>query len=256
MKYLIAIFLVYILITPHKVMALTQSGHFVTGSNQYLSVANNSTILPSGNFTVEGWYKLNSTVEIIMMQSGNDDTSKNWQWYYSGANTIVFDMWNNGHSAEKVGNVAWTPSTGIWYHLAFVYDTGGNGKFYVNGTQQGATVTGYPTTVSQLTTNPFKIGGYLPGGGIDWDGNISLVRIWTTNLSGATISANNCTVYGSAQTNMAAEWSLNNVLTDASGNANTLTNNNSATFTADVPSCLQVTPATGASYYTKANWIY
>jgi len=150
---------------------------------------------------------------------------------------IVARISSNG-SSVSTGSLNVTIPTNTWTHVALVYDTSGTVNVIINGTSQG-TITSLANSIFSNTADVTV--GYQPNIGPGYfPGNFSLVREWNTNLSASTINANKCTVFGSAQTNLQAEWSLDGVLTDASGNGNTLTNNGSASFASSIPPCLAV----------------
>ncbi len=234
------------------------SGYLVAASNEYWSAALASSIEPSSAMTAEGWFYFDAydtSHEVVLFQSGDDAvTVKNWQIYFN-ANVINFDICGshpcaNG-STEKVATFAWTPSANTWYHIALTSDGAGNAKLFV-GTASGgdvqiaSTVTGMPTTITQTATDPFKIGGYTAAltAQITFDGSVQLDRVWTQAQSLATINADNCLNLG-VTTNMGGQWTLNNVLTDNSGNANTLTAVNGAI----VSSASTTIPCTVASSF-------
>jgi hypothetical protein len=225
---------------------LKKSALFASASSQSFTASDTVSLSPTGNFTIEAWIKPSATLvagtagyAIAMKGDANANATNSYSFYLnSGAANTISAIISNG-STNAGRSVAYTFVADVWFHIAMVYDTGGNVSFYVNGVQQGATQTGFPTSVND-SAGAFRIGSYLQvTEQLFFDGNISLVRLWNTNLSSATLLANACTVFGSAQTGLSAEWSLDNVTTDASGNSNTLSNNNAITFPTDVPSvCL------------------
>lgn len=224
----------------------TKSAVVAVASDQYFTAANSASLAITGDLTFEGWFKLTSTGTAQMMASRGWDATQaghNWWFYYTvNAMTVLI---SNG-STEHIDGPSWTPTAGVWYHLAFAYNAAaGRVRFYVDGTQQGADFTGFPTSINN-TSKATCVGTLLSssGGndGVGWNGGIALCRIWNAELSAATVSASKCTIFGGAQTNMVAEWAfINDALTDASGNSNTLTNVNSATFSTSLPTCLAVT---------------
>lgn len=210
---------------------LTKSALFVRASSQQLSDASSTGLTLTGAFTLECWIKFTSIpAGNSFIYNRSDGSGVGYYMYFNSTQGMHL-----GCGATTVTGtdlpVAWSPSTGVWYHVAYTLSALGVTTFYVNGVSQGGN-TGY--LLAGVATATVFIGSQ--GGGTYWDGNISLMRVWNTNLSGATISANMCNVYGTTTTNMQAEWSLNNVLTDASGNGNTLTNTNAVTFPTDTPS--------------------
>lgn len=214
---------------------LTKSANLVPASSQYFSAADSASLSVTGDVTLECWVRFNalSGTQWIASKKADDDNYDCYSIYVT--TTALSARFYNGTNYEDE-TVSWTASTGTWYHLAVVR-SGTSVLFYVNGSQQGSTQT--QTTVTgalQNSTAIFAIGRYRAADGRYFDGDISLVRVWNVARSSGDISANMCTVYGTGTTNMQAEWSLNDVVTDASGNSNTLTNNGTATFTTALPS--------------------
>lgn len=192
--------------------------------------------------SIEGWVNYSSLDANMALASKGDIGVIGGPWALRWTNDNVLHLYISDGSTTSDSTVSWTPSTGTWYHVAATHDTSGNVKFYINGVQQGTTQTGARTAIAGADTNSFFIGGYSTTGGTTvtnttiTNGNISLVRFWSSVRTVTEINDNKCNVFGGAQTNMIGEWSLDNVLTDASGNGFTLTNNGSATFTSSVPS--------------------
>lgn len=226
---------------------LTQTADLEAGSSQYFSRADTASLSLTGDFTLEGWVKFESLpssgtkMEFISKWTGGGVDDRAYQFYLnnpSGTTELTVLATVDGTGAILDNEVvAWTPTTGVWYHIAVSADLGVTStyKFYVDGVQQGADQTGVVTSMTD-TTAPFYLG--VNGNTTDsfFDGRMSLWRVWSVVRTVTEISTNMCNVFGGATTNMVAEWSLDNVLTDASGNANTLTNVNTVTFSADVPS--------------------
>lgn len=234
---------------------LTQSADLESSSSQYFSRADTASLSLTGDFTLEGWVKFESlpadgsAMRFVQKWTGGGTDDRAYQFYFrnnGGTYELVCITSSTGAGAVvDVVAVAWTPSTGTWYHVAVTADLAATStyKFYVNGTQQGADQNGTVPSMSD-TAAPFLLG--VNGNLVDsfFDGRMSLWRVWSAVLSQATIAANICNVYGGATANMAAEWSLDNVLTDASGNGNTLTNNNSIVFGVDTPAtCASAGPS-------------
>lgn len=109
------------------------------GSSDYISISDSDNWYFDGDFTLDTWVYLNSnsvtqTIAAQYYQTGQ----RSWFWYINPSN-IQFG-WSANCSTETSVNVSWTPSTGVWYHLA-VERSGTNITFFVNGMQQGATQT-------------------------------------------------------------------------------------------------------------------
>lgn len=226
---------------------LTQSADLEAGSSQYFSRADTASLSLTGDFTLEGWVKFESLpgtdtkMQFISKWTGGATNDRTYQFYLrdsaSVLQLVVFTSSDGAGTITDLETVDWTPSTGVWYHIAVSADLGVTStyKFYVDGAQQGTDQTGLVPSMAD-TTAPFYLG--VNGNATDsfFDGRMSLWRVWSSIRTGTEINDNKCNVFGGATSNMQAEWSLDNVVTDASGNANTLTNVNTVTFGADVPS--------------------
>lgn len=225
------------------------------GSSQYLSISDGAQtgLGFTGNNTIEGWVYLasaptNGQQFVLFSKYNSIGDQRGYLYSYEnngGIMQIVARISSNGSSVSS-GALNVVIPTEVWTHIALVYDTTGTVEILKNGASQG-TITSLPTSIYSNTSEvtigyqPNVTPAYFPG-------NFSLIREWNTNLASSTINTNKCTVFGSAQSNLQAEWSLDNVVTDASGNGNTLTNNESASFTQNVPPCL-----TGQTSVRKSN---
>lgn len=191
--------------------------------------------------TVEAWIKPVSNTAFGSIGGSLDGGAVNgWGFFLS-------DNVSTKLAFQFVGgevNNSTAISAGVWTHAAVTID-GTNAKFYVNGTLDGTTAN---TSTVSSSSQTVWVGAYaLSGAGSGyWNGNIGLFRVWNSALSGATINANKCSVMG-ATTGLLAEWTLDNVLTDNSGNSLTLTNHGTATFQADVTNSCTVA-ATDEAY--------
>jgi len=214
----------------------------LNGSTQYFSASDSASLSPTGNQTHEGWIKWASTPSsgngvIVFSKYAASGTDRGIAMSYeNSAGTLRFHVRTSSDgSTVSEGTLNYTVSTGSWNHYRFVYSTAGSVQIYVDQVSIG--------TISSLATSiKDNAAAYQIGFNTDIDGHIaaqvSLWRVWDTTHTTNDV----CTVYGTTTTNLQAEWSLDSVLTDGSGNSNTLTNNGSATFTADVPSvCTAVT---------------
>lgn len=234
---------------------LTKSLDLESGSSQFVSRSSAANLRLKNDFTLEGWFNFES-----LPSSGNrmwfidkkSEAGEDFSVYAffidntAGTYTLVLRTTNGSSSSNIDRSVTWTPSTATWYHLAVSREDGsGNIKFYVGGSQQGATQTGYVGTLSDDSDLGFYIGRYKSGDGRFFDGKVSLVRCWSAERTSGEISGNMCNVYGTSETNMQGEWSFNDVYTDASGNGYTLTPSGSPVFATDVPAvCSVVGPTT------------
>ena len=201
-------------------------------SSQYLSAVDSASLSVTGNFTIECWVYLESQPSaasycIASKYSGSGDQRSYLVGYQDNAGTKRFyvNTSSTGNSASS-GTLNHTLSLATWTHIAFVYTAASSAiEIFVNGASVG--------TISGLTSSIFNGTAQFFVGRDDstsyFDGLIDELRLWSVARSGADILANMKLDIASA-TNLNASYSFDNVLTDGSGNANTLTNNGSAVF--------------------------
>lgn len=227
----------YLELTYTVAYDLTQSGE-LDGSSQSFSAADSASLDNTGNQTHEGWLWFDTTpgtgvgycifdkyaatgnqrgISVVYENSGG---TLRWLARISTAGT--------GGSVTS-GTLNYTVTTGEWHHYRFVYSTAGTIQIYVDGSSIG--------TISSLGTSVFSNSasyrlGYNAEIASYFDGKISLWRVWAETHT----ASDTCAVYGSGTANLQAQWTLDNELTDGSGNSNTLTNNGAATFPSSVPS--------------------
>lgn len=224
----------------------TQSIDFESSSSQYAQISNASQtgLNFADDFTLEGWVKFESTTGGITypLAFKRVGTGNQRQYGFFWADNALFQQaYTDGSTIAVNVNVSWTPSTGVWYHLANTKN-GTSVKFYVNGVQQGTTQTGASANLFTTGTAPFELLSWHTGDNQYFDGRGVLWRAWSIERTQTEISDNMCTVLG-ATTGLEAEWTLDNTYADNSGNGNTLTPGNSPTFGADVPATCSVVEA-------------
>lgn len=203
----------------------------------------------TGDITIEAWVKFASMPADRANIVAKPNATKN------GYATYNFELEKNGANYDlrfvadaggvfAVDKLSWNPSTGVWYHVAVTrVSASGLVKIYVDGTEV-ASATGN-TGATASSTSALTIGNFAPDTtNLPLDGRVSLVRVWNIVRTPTQINDNKCVVYGTATTNMQGEWSLDNVLTDASGNGSTLTNVGSVLFATDTPSVCGVATTT------------
>lgn len=250
MRYLLNILVIFVGIfsllgaypAQAAISANTHSGNFVSASSQYLSIVDGATEDITGALTIAAWVKFTTVAPGV--GTGEWIVDK-WQNGSNPGAGYLFGFYNNGGTLSLYGSVfdgtnfcdtlkAWTPSTGIWYHVAFVFSgAGASGKVYVDGAQLSTTVSFACTTI-QNNAIRLKVGAIDNSGGTAvefMNGNIDDVRVWARALTDNEIAAlrsQPCTF--SNGSNLSLWYKLDNALTDSSGNAQTLTNNNVTTF--------------------------
>lgn len=223
--------------------------NFVVASGQYLSItdASQTGLDITGDISIEAWINVNT-----FGASNNEERVIVSKWNETANRSYIFTVTYQGHlrlivSTDGTGlqasitdaevASAVIASTGTWYHVAVTYRVGvREAIFYVNGVAQTTTYNAQNAASIFNSTAAFAIGGPTEAGGsgantlygcTTWDGQIDEVRIYNSVVSAAQIAANQLE---RVVTGAVGLWHLENVLTDSSGNGNTLTNNNSTTF--------------------------
>lgn len=150
------------------------------GDNDIFLVPNQAKFNFTSAVTLEAWVRRNGSGDWSHIVSKNTNTDY-WCLRRSGSsNRVCF----NAANAEVTSTTQL--ATGVWYHLAGVYD-GTSSKLYVNGVLEAST-TAVNASLSASTSNIY-IGGTTWNNRC-WNGCIDEVRIWNTALSEATIRAN------------------------------------------------------------------
>ena len=110
-----------------------KSAAFFNGTSDRIDIPDHADWdFGTGAFTLEGWYFFNSVPTQPSLLSVGGGTAGVHITYYSG-NLHVY-------VANVAKTFAWTPSTGTWYHVAFVRDGSNNLYAFINGTQIGSTL--------------------------------------------------------------------------------------------------------------------
>jgi hypothetical protein len=212
---------------------LTQSADIEAGSAQGFTAADSATLDEAVPFTVEMWVNLESAPSndsfVLMSKSGSGSNGYVFRYQDIGG-TKSLNLVKAAVVDQNVNITALSLST--WVHLAAI-QTSTQVEYTVDGVSVGtfANASAYISSGTNLT----RLGLVGGAGGLNFDGKMSLVRFWQTNRSVTDINNNKCNVLGSTAS-LGAEWTLDNSLSDNSGNSNTLTNVNTTPFVSDVPS--------------------
>lgn len=207
----------------------THSIDLEESSSQYLSVGNDAYDITAG--TVEMWVKLESLASVtghIYGLIGTDTNSGNQGFY------VIVNSSNDKISAgfgAGVNNITSTTTTtaGTFIHVAYAWDTSG-AELIINGVSQassgartlaagGATL--YIGTQASATTRYF-------------DGLIDDVRVYNVRRTAVQVASDIQTVLVGNESGLLSYWKLDNVLTDSTSGARTLTNTGTAIFSTTV----------------------
>lgn len=259
---LLAFFMIAIAIaTPSVAFAVfpTQSATLVKASSQYFSAPTSVSIAtPAGAWTFEAWIKPTSVSVFqgafaITTLGGAANNTANMLIDDGTSGKVSCQTTNSTGGITKEVFTTNTISAGAWTHMACTFD-GSNLRIYINGVLDNTLAASMTRTGA---TGTFYLGAYYNGVVSDsFGGSMVLARWWSSTRTASEILNNYCTQLG-ATTALQAEWTLNNTLNDNSGNSNTLTNVNSATFAADVPAtCAAIVTPSGFGWFSLfGDWL-
>ena len=226
-------------------MANTHSINLELSSSQFLSLlyADQTGLDFTSNFTIECWVKLEqlpSTAGSIMglVTRYEESTNKSYRLFILNNDILFLDWTGDGTSySREISNSAFVTSAdvGEWVHIAATVNPSTKDViFYKNGTVVSSTLDRNSASSLYAGTSNFYIGS-LDGGNNLFDGLMDDVRIWTDIRTSTEISDNMSKELVGNETGLVGYWKLNNSLLDETSNDNDLTNNNSSTFSTEVP---------------------
>lgn len=142
---------------------------------------------PTGNFSIEGWAKIDNGTNDDALISKHDNTSGRKGFYIQyayGSNKLNVGIAraNNSWGSVTASTPSWTSNQ--WHHFAMTYNpTTDSLKLYVDGEPAGATLVPDPV----FSTNNLCIGGsdFYPAN--SFKGALDEVRFWSKELSAAEI---------------------------------------------------------------------
>jgi hypothetical protein len=134
----------------------------LNGTTDYVYAADSADFnFAAGDFTQELWVNFSSIGQYGPIMSQQNGTSE--QGFYSYYQPAYGIYWRyRATDTVRVGyGMAWTPTIGVWYHLAFVRQ-GTNFYAFINGVSQSLTV---ENAIASKTLNdcsgPYVVGGIV-----------------------------------------------------------------------------------------------
>lgn len=137
----------------------------LNGSTQYVSRVDEALLSITGSHSFVTWVYIDvlpTSGNSQTLMSKNETTTNNRSYLFqlhnnAGSQELRLTLSNNG-TATETESVAWAISAGTWYFVGYSYDAStGNVKFFVNGTQQGATQVSSITSIFDSTAS-FALG--------------------------------------------------------------------------------------------------
>jgi hypothetical protein len=171
----------------------------LNGTSDYIAITGNASVFSfPGDFTVEGWVYFNvlpsaSNYAGFFFARGASASASAFQFYmYNNAGTYRLETTISVGSTDygNAYNLSSTPSTGVWYHFAFVR-SGSSLIAYWDGLQVGSTATVSGTTNTPSTQISVGARG-TPFTGLYLNGKIDGFRVskaarYTANFTPPTI---------------------------------------------------------------------
>jgi len=231
-------------------MANTHSIDLELSSSQYLTAADSASLSVTGNLTMEFWLKLEqlpSTVGTNFFLMGKWDAGENDRSYgiqISTDNKLALLISDDGTVSNwftyVLDEAFDAGDLGVWIHFAVsVIPSTKTVVFYKNGSPADATASTSAGTVNSIDDNAslFVVGARVSSATPQFfvDGKMDEGRLWNDIRTSSEISDNYDQELVGDEAGLVAYWKLNDSLLDETSNDNDLTNNNSATFSTDVP---------------------
>lgn len=148
-----------------------QTGLAFDGTNDYVSIANESNFDFTSQMTVEAWIKVNTFTTSYQAVVTKGDHSWRIQ-RYANTNVLEFDVTIGGVDRRAIGNRS--VNDGKWHHVAGVYN-GSQVQLYIDGTLDSYTAA---TGNIDNTSHVVAIGENIEATGRYFNGQIDEVRVW------------------------------------------------------------------------------
>jgi len=239
---------------------MAQSLDLELSSSQYASRVDNASLSITGDFSVEGWGKIEqlpSTAGTSFMIVGKSDKytdSTESSYYFEITNTDKLHCTFSDDGQEDVaGSLSSVNSTaavvaggdvGAWVHFAVTVDVSGPTFVLYKNSSPIAQTAGFTNATSIYDgTATFKVGAIYDIAQSFFDGKLFDCRLWSDIRSGAEISTNYQKYVASNEAGLVSNWKFNNNYLDEHANSNDLTSSGSPIFSGDVPDWAKRNPA-------------
>ncbi len=163
---------------------------FALNGTQHVSVPDSVWSRPAPNVTIEGWVKFNSVpvgnYAMLFGKTAGTGTFESYGVSYKD-NLLYFGVGGPGGITYKT--TAFTPSTGVWYHVALTFDDAANDiRLYVDG--QLALSAAELASIA-YDTHPLTIGAEYENESLAYffNGSIDEVSVYNRALSAAEVLA-------------------------------------------------------------------
>jgi len=164
-----------------------QSSIYFDGDGDYLSISDSADWdFGSEDFTTDFWVNFNNTATTQIIWEQGPAGADYIQVFFSSNNLYFYAQQSPAILAHY--STAWTPTPGVWYHIAVVRD-GTRILIFIDGQSQSLTVNhAIGTSALPDVSEPLTIGARSIGGELGLDGYLDEFRIskgiarWTSNF--------------------------------------------------------------------------
>ena len=156
------------------------------GTNDYVTVANASSLNPSNGISVSVWVKFTSTINNTRQMMVEKHTTNSSGWWFAGENNKIVWLVMGTSGGEKMIDLTNNTSiiSGTIYNIVGTYDgTSSTLKLYVNGRDDGGTIAGGGSGLSS-SSNPLIIGKQH-----NWGNGPSSITTFNTSLYNRALTA-------------------------------------------------------------------
>lgn len=207
------------------------------GVDDYLMASHADSLNLNGDFTIEAWVRLPdllATRQIITKQPtyGGNNYPGNYELRIEGGTgrlTFGFEYGSVAPGATAFWTSLGSVPTGQYAHVAVVFRAGASVQFFINGMLD----TGFQTPYRPaMNTQPVRIGARADG--YYFKGQMDEVRLWNVARGASDLAAWYRSRMAGNEPGLAAYWRMDDgfggTVADSSGNGNTATLLNGATF--------------------------
>jgi len=180
-------------VLPEEDTSIARSDFYTDfdGSNDYVSVADDSSLALTTALSVSGWVNFASVSgsKTIAGHFDYPNNQRSWSlaWLDDTTNYLRFFVSGDG-SSFKYNRYAWTPTVGQWYHLTATYNAGTT-KLYIDGSAVTVDADSSQPTSLHNSTGALFIGavGNSSTNADKMEGKLSSVSLYQTTLDAQTI---------------------------------------------------------------------
>ena len=161
------------------------------GTDDYVSVADDSSLALTTALSVSGWVNFASASgsQTIAGHFDYPNNQRSWSlaWLDDTTNYLRFFVSGDG-SSFKYNRYAWTPTVGQWYHLTATYNAGTT-KLYIDGSAVTVDAESSQPTSLHNSTGALLIGavGNSSTNADHMEGKLSAVSLYKTTIDAQTI---------------------------------------------------------------------